>query len=246
MGTFSASDRESTGLANPHPPTSAADTEEKTKKIVPDLRMRRLSFDSDRSPVCRGGQCSRVHPRSDLRIIIQTCSQFFEPPDKTFLLRFWKKVNRNDNDGCWVWTGSCKRSGYGEISVRRGFYDHVRRSAHRISWELHNGPIPTDRWVLHHCDNPPCVNPGHLYLGDHAQNTADMVNRNRASRNARKLTDEQVIEIRALRACGWSQRRIRERYGVSLSIVSNAVRGETYSYLPGAIESWSFRARNHA
>lgn len=82
--------------------------------------------------------------------------------------RFWAKVDKGD--GCWEWTGGRANRGYGHVEPVRG----QNRSAHRVSWELTNGPIPDGLWVLHRCDNPPCVRPSHLFLGTHADNMRDM------------------------------------------------------------------------
>lgn len=87
----------------------------------------------------------------------------------------------NVTDGCWTWTGST-RNGYGRAS-----YHDVSWQAHRLSWFLHNGPIPEGMFVLHHCDNPPCVRPDHLYLGDHAQNMRDRTARGRSPKNRNNL-----------------------------------------------------------
>lgn len=87
--------------------------------------------------------------------------------------RFWEKVIKND-DGCWGWTGKPDRQGYGELTAyRRSDQKHWRVRAPRLSWEIHNGPIPEGLWVLHHCDNPPCVRPDHLWLGTVQDNNAD-------------------------------------------------------------------------
>lgn len=94
--------------------------------------------------------------------------------------RFWDKVNKTEN--CWLWTGNTqlkhkrwKKGGYGVIvrtptsgGKRRVFY------AHRFSWELHFGPIPTGMFVCHHCDVVLCVRPDHIFLGTAADNNADM------------------------------------------------------------------------
>jgi hypothetical protein len=83
--------------------------------------------------------------------------------------RLWEKVQKEPNGGCWLWTGGTTNGGYGVIGVGRG---RLHR-AHRISWEIANGPIPDGLKVLHRCDNPPCVNPAHLFLGTQVDNMRD-------------------------------------------------------------------------
>lgn len=83
--------------------------------------------------------------------------------------RFWKFVAKSD-DGCWEWTGARTSFGYGVIQVGRGI--GIKR-AHILSYETHYGPTG-GLFVLHRCDNPPCIRPDHLFLGDNAANMADM------------------------------------------------------------------------
>lgn len=86
--------------------------------------------------------------------------------------RFWARVQKTE--GCWLWTGSRRRDGYGQLS-----WDGRTYQAHRLAWELHNGAIPESLIVLHECDHPPCVRPDHLRLGTYSENMQDCVKRGR-------------------------------------------------------------------
>lgn len=89
--------------------------------------------------------------------------------------RFWPRVDTSGGpDACWEWTRGRDPHGYGRFATPNSDL------AHRASWELHNGPIPAGLNVLHHCDNPPCVNPRHLFLGTQKDNVDDMVAKGRA------------------------------------------------------------------
>lgn len=134
---------------------------------------------------------------------------------------------REVESGCWEWTGCRDKDGYGKISIN-GKGDR----AHRVSYEAHRGPIPAGRFVLHHCDNPPCVNPDHIYVGDQIQNEADKRNRNRGpagERNVKaKLTTEQVSKIRVLLEQGISGSQIGRIYGVSKTAISRIKLDKTW------------------
>lgn len=94
--------------------------------------------------------------------------------------RFWSKVDKSGGPAaCWPWTASVDPKGYGQFA----YADGTRRSgrAHRVAWILANGPISAGMSVCHSCDNPPCCNPAHLWLGTNADNVADRVRKGRSS-----------------------------------------------------------------
>lgn len=100
--------------------------------------------------------------------------------------RFWKKVaSTPDANGCLIWLGYKMPSGYGTFYIGGGKANPIRTTAHRMAWELENGPIPSGLWVLHSCDNPPCVNHHHLFIGTPQDNTADARAKGRLATGAR-------------------------------------------------------------
>lgn len=136
--------------------------------------------------------------------------------------------------GCWEWNGSRTwgRGGYGQLNQKG-----LVLKAHRVSYELYKGPVG-DAWVLHNCDNPPCVRPDHLYLGDVRDNVRDMRSRNRgfdippqrgeASPSA-KLTAEQVVEIRVALAEGAGLTELGRKYGVTKQAIYRIKKGLTWT-----------------
>jgi HNH endonuclease/Helix-turn-helix domain len=149
-----------------------------------------------------------------------------------FAERFWAKVAKGD--GCWEWQGNRNGNGYGLVAI-----DGRQRRAHRVAWELAYGPIPEAAYVCHRCDNPPCVRPDHLFLGSPAENTRDMVRKDRASvvgrtPARRKLTVEDVAEIRRLYADGMTQPELGPKFGVHNSTICRVVNGRSH---PPAAES---------
>lgn len=168
--------------------------------------------------------------------------------------RFFASISITE--GCWEWQNSRLAGGYGQIKVMG-----KSRLAHRVSYELAHGPIPDGLYVLHHCDNPPCVRPDHLFLGTARDNIRDCLSKRRGpdpqkraliyrhsgddhwtrqhpDRIARgsghgrsKLTEDDVRTIRQLRSEGWTLDRLAVRFGVRLTNIHAIVRRDTWRHV---------------
>lgn len=149
--------------------------------------------------------------------------------------RFWEKVAKGGRDDCWEWTGATHegRGGYGFIG--RGRAGGGTAQAHRVSWELANGPIPKGMEVCHTCDNPPCVNPAHLFVGTRRANVADAMRKKRIRSGDRhpnaKLTADDVRTIREWAPAGWAHNDLAEAFGVSRSLISMVLSRRIWAHI---------------
>lgn len=144
--------------------------------------------------------------------------------------RFWEKVDKKDGDGCWEWTGSTRRRGYGEIYV-----DGRIRRASQVAYELATGkPFPPDLVACHHCDNPGCVRPDHIFAGTMKDNILDAAKKGRLQAI---LDEDAVLEIRNRHASGETQTSLAEEFGVNLSTVNDVVNGRWWEHVGGPIRT---------
>ena len=133
------------------------------------------------------------------------------------------------DDGCWEWKGSRGRRGYGQVRV-----GGKSRKAHRLAYEVWNGPIPKGLYVCHSCNNPPCINPAHLRTGTHADNMTD---RSLAGHyggkysGASKLDADKVRQIRKMREAGATYPQIASKFGVKRGAVGDIIRGKTWAHV---------------
>lgn len=199
--------------------------------------------------------CPRCGKQFQTRYRVQHCSRRCEVAARAAKRpsQFWARVNKSgptvrpELGPCWMWDGGRNRAGYGQFSNTL----ISSQMAHRYSWTLTYGPIPDALFVLHHCDNPPCVNPGHLFLGTKSDNARDMLSKGRqilqvhperAARGAdnghythpertpkgerhplAKITEAQVHQIRELRKQGLFQREVAAALGIKRSMVSDVL-----------------------
>jgi uncharacterized protein (DUF433 family) len=148
--------------------------------------------------------------------------------------RFWPKVAHRTPGLCWPWIGAIDQTGgYGRFVV-----DRYTSYAHRVVWVMTHGPVPEGMDVLHHCDNPPCVNLAHLYLGDHTRNMQDRKQRGRAPviRGALNpqavLTEQNVLDIRARWRAGEREATIAPDYPVARHVIYKVATYRSWKHVP--------------
>lgn len=149
---------------------------------------------------------------------------------KPLYKRFWDKVDKSGD--CWKWTAGTCAAGYGRIG-----YEGRNVKAHRVSYAMHNGSIPKGLHVLHHCDNPRCVNPDHLYAGTDLDNSNDKHRRGRANvpigeRNSNsRLSEQDVVLIRELADIGTKRKALAWLFDVNKSCIDRVVTRKTWKHV---------------
>ena len=151
------------------------------------------------------------------------CSRTCAAKKGTLEQRFWSHVNVKR--GCWLWTRQTY-NGCAYLAVGKGEYGTKMIKAARMAWTLMRGPIPEGLCVLHHCDNPMCMNPEHLWLGTFADNSRDM---RLKGRGRTKLTQD---DVQAIRNIPGTHREIAKQFGVSHRMIGDIINNKWWRHIP--------------
>lgn len=176
---------------------------------------------------------------------MQNASQSLVSISENDKSRFWANVDIRGEDECWLWNGNRTWRGYGQVYIQRKTIP-----THRAAWMLTNGEIPDGMFVCHRCDNPPCCNPAHLWLGTNAENMADKCAKGRQAsgdkhparkhpeRMARgesngrsKLTAELVRSLRMDRESGYTYSALSNKYGISWPVARGIATRKTWKHV---------------
>jgi hypothetical protein len=148
--------------------------------------------------------------------------------------RFWSKVDKRGPNECWNWTGAINSSGYGSFRL-----DGKVGSSSRTSYSLEYGEIPVGLHVCHRCDNRPCVNPAHLFLGTNEDNHLDKIAKGRQARGeSAGIANLKESDVRALRDAarsGQTVTNLSKQTGIAYCTVYSAVHGMTWKHIEGVV-----------
>ena len=155
------------------------------------------------------------------------------------VIRFWSYVDRSGGpSACWPWTRFRGNKGYGLFGIKGG----KAKRAHRHAYELTHGPIPKGLYACHHCDNPPCCNPAHIFIGTQKDNMQDAIHKNRRADRwsnhhpeethpSARLTVDQVHDIRSAHTSGTTQSQLARQYNIAVMTVHNLVNRKTWKQI---------------
>lgn len=172
-------------------------------------------------------QCGKTVPTPDKRRLTkreQFCSRpcFYESNKRPLEERFWKKVSKTET--CWLWNAAISSNGYGKACIVKGVFEQ----AHRLSWQIHFGPIPDNLHVCHRCDVRNCVRPDHLFLGTRIDNMQDCAIKGRQNS---KLNPEAVRAIRDRHAQGERASMLAAEFRIDKSMVHLIVKRRYWAHV---------------
>jgi transcriptional regulator len=179
------------------------------------LRLRSLGLTHKEISVLVG--CSE----SQVWLVLKNVGLTINKTAESSIERLQRRLKENQSSRCWEFQGSCI-DGYGQIKLNGKMY-----RAHRLAYSLFVGEIPDGLVVCHKCDNPPCCNPNHLFLGSRIENIADRVKKGRCAKGSKlpsyKITDEVRLRIYDLRNQGLTQEQIGKEIGTSHATISRVL-----------------------
>ena len=150
-------------------------------------------------------------------------------PDETAIAQLMKGAKRNPNTGCPEWFAPRNPRGYGFIQYRG-----LKWLAHRFSWIATHGPIPDGKYVCHRCDNPPCVNPEHLFIGTAKENSHDAKRKGRTRGGLPRLNPVIAAQIKRRLADGETAAQIARQLDIDYDLVFGIKSGRAWKHVEPA------------
>lgn len=181
------------------------------------------------------------HTEQASDITCKACAEIVNDPRRKYPVflsgdthqNFWMRVDIREKDECWEWIGQRMSKGYGTY-----FFQHARILSHRYAYASTYGEFPHEDLACHDCDNPPCCNPSHLFLGDRSANARDMVSKGRHNKNGlkgerhpqSKLTEVEVLEIRKKYVIG-NGKILAKEYNINDSIIYDIIARKLWKHI---------------
>lgn len=173
---------------------------------------------------CGAEFCRKIDKRNPAKFCSSKCSAINNntKDQSEFKSRFFSKFEKKES--CWEWVGPYDIGGYGAF-----WFNRKVKKAHRVSWEIHNGEIQKGMLVCHHCDNPKCVNPSHLFLGTHYDNNLDKAKKRRCAGNG--IKNISLSTVREIRNSDLTERELAKKHNISAAFVSNIKTRKHYKWV---------------